>query len=123
MAVVVDYVHRYIHRVGRTARFDKVGKALLLLLPSEAEMVPLLLKKGAVLTKTEMAADKTISVKPILESLCASDTDLKYLAQKYFISYLRSIFLQSNKQVFDVEVSLKTGGCVCERERGRGNTG
>jgi len=37
-----------------------------------------------------------------LQSLCASDPDLKYLAQKCFITYMRSIFLQGNKDVFDV---------------------
>jgi ATP-dependent RNA helicase DDX10/DBP4 len=38
-----------------------------------------------------------------LRSLCASDTELKYLAQKYFVSYVRSVFLQKNKSVFQVD--------------------
>ena len=37
-----DDVATYIHRVGRTARFNASGRSLLLLLPSERAMLPAL---------------------------------------------------------------------------------
>lgn len=45
---------------------------------------------------------KLLSLQGSIESLVAADTELKYLAQKAFISYLRSIFLQKNKEIFNV---------------------
>lgn len=44
-----------------------------------------------------------------LMGFLASDPDLKFLAQKAFISYIRSIFLQSNKEVFKV-TEMDTAG-------------
>jgi len=35
--------------------------------------------------------------------LLSEDPDLNYLAQKAFITYMRSVFLQKNKEVFNVE--------------------
>ena len=77
----------YIHRVGRTARFDKPGKAMLLLLPSETQMVAELEAKNIPIVKTEVAADKLKSVTPLLQSLCASDADLKYHGQPVHIRH------------------------------------
>eukprot|EP00038_Savillea_parva_P008366 m.176464 g.176464 ORF g.176464 m.176464 type:complete len:764 (-) comp14177_c0_seq1:181-2472(-) len=95
-----ESVETYIHRVGRTARFDKGGKALMTLLPSETAFVRKLAKKKIELHKTEVAEDQMKPITPLLRSLCASDTELKYLAQKCFISYFRSVHLQSDKDVF-----------------------
>lgn len=98
-----DTVETYIHRVGRTARLNKDGKALLMLLPSEVAMVDKLLKKPVPIIKTEANTDKIRSITGMLRSLCAEDPELKYLAQKTFISYMRSVFLQGDKAVFKVD--------------------
>jgi hypothetical protein len=45
---------------------------------------------------------KTITIKNQLAGLCSQSPEMKYLAQKAFVCYLRSIFLQSNKDIFDV---------------------
>ena len=37
-----------------------------------------------------------------LAQLVAQDPALKHMAQKAFVSYLRSVHLQSNKEVFDI---------------------
>jgi len=95
-----ESVETYIHRVGRTARFDKGGKALMTLLPSEVPFVKKLEARKITLHKTEIADDQLKPVAPLLQSLCASDSELKYLAQKCFISYFRSVHLQSDKDVF-----------------------
>lgn len=93
-------VATYIHRVGRTARFGKDGKALLLLAPTEIQMVKLLEDRKVTVIRTEANNSKLNSITPKLKGLCAESPDLKYLAQKCFISYMRSVFLQPNKDVF-----------------------
>ena len=40
-----DDVASYIHRVGRTARYDSAGKSVLFLLPSEMKMLERLQEK------------------------------------------------------------------------------
>lgn len=43
---------------------------------------------------------KTTAIENQLTSLIAKDNELKYLAQKSFVSYIRSVHLNSNKEVF-----------------------
>ncbi|KAI3640984.1 hypothetical protein MIR68_001862 [Amoeboaphelidium protococcarum] len=96
-------VDTYVHRAGRTARYTSNGNALLFLLPSEEEaMAEQLSKKKIPIQKIQANPSKTISIIPQLQSMCAEHQDVKYLAEKAFICYLRSVWLQKNKQVFDV---------------------
>ena len=101
----------YVHRVGRTARYESAGNGILFLLPSEApEMLKLLEAKKIPITALSPDAR---SVKPRwnltshLQSQCSADPEIKYLAQKTLVSYVRSIHLQHNKNIFKVsELSL-----------------
>ncbi|KAJ3346085.1 ATP-dependent RNA helicase dbp4 [Kappamyces sp. JEL0680] len=98
-----DDAATYIHRVGRTARNEANGQALMLLLPSEREgMLKELESKKVPIEEIKVNPSKTQSIKNQLASLCSESPDMKYLAQKAFITYLRSIYLQSNKAIFDV---------------------
>ena len=45
-------VNTYIHRVGRTARYNAGGRGLLMLLPSEAKMIELLEEVRLVLARS-----------------------------------------------------------------------
>ena len=93
----------YIHRVGRTARYEKDGQALLFLLPSEEEgMLKEFEKKKIPIEKITINPKKMISIQGKLNAFCVQDTDMKHWAQRSFICYLRSVHLQSNKRVFDV---------------------
>ena len=93
----------YIHRVGRTARYEKDGKALLFLLPSEEEgMLEALQAKKIPITQIRVNPKKTSSIQKKLQTFCAQDPELKHWAQKSFICYLRSVHLQSNKKIFNV---------------------
>ncbi|OWF42749.1 ATP-dependent RNA helicase DDX10 [Mizuhopecten yessoensis] len=93
----------YIHRVGRTARYDTDGESLLVLLPSEEEaMVQQLKEKKIPIEKIKVNPKKLWSIQPKLESMCAADHHVKESAQKAFLSYLRSVFMMSNKKVFNI---------------------
>ena len=93
----------YIHRVGRTARYDKDGKALLFLLPSEESgMLEALQAKKIPIEQIRVNPKKTVSIQQKLETFCAQDQDMNQWAKRSFICYLRSVYLQSNKTVFDI---------------------
>lgn len=91
----------YIHRVGRTARFESNGKAVLFLDPSEeVGMLKKLEAKKIPIQKVNIKEKKKKNIKDQLQSMCFQNPDLKYLGQKAFISYTRSIHLQRDKEVF-----------------------
>lgn len=97
----------YIHRVGRTARYERNGRAVLFLEPSEAkEMVKRLEHKKIPIEeiKEKIRDPNTLqSIKNQLQNMCFKDPELKYLGQKAFISYVRSIYVRQDKEVFKLK--------------------
>lgn len=94
----------YVHRVGRTARYAKGGHALLLLLPSEEQgMLEALKARGIEMPSIKIRASKTLSIGDQLQRLAFQDPDLKYLAQRALVSYVRSVHLHHDKSIFKVE--------------------
>jgi ATP-dependent RNA helicase DDX10/DBP4 len=93
----------YIHRAGRTARYNSGGESLLVLLPSEENsMLEQLSKKKIPISKIEVNQAKFMSVRRKFEALLARDINLKECAQRAFKAYLKSVFLMKDKSVFDV---------------------
>ncbi|KAL9075674.1 MAG: hypothetical protein Q9161_001426 [Pseudevernia consocians] len=91
----------YIHRVGRTARYERDGRAVLFLEPAEEEgMIKRLEQKKVTVEKINVRQKKQQSIKNQLQNMCFKDPELKYLGQKAFVSYVRSIHLQKDKEVF-----------------------
>ncbi|GKT93292.1 ATP-dependent RNA helicase DBP4 [Colletotrichum tofieldiae] len=89
----------YIHRVGRTARYERDGKAVLFMDPSEeAGMLKRLEAKKVPIQKITVKESKKKSITNQLQSMCFQNPDLKYLGQKAFISYVRSVYLQKDKE-------------------------
>nr|KAF6464771.1 DEAD-box helicase 10 [Rousettus aegyptiacus] len=114
----------YIHRAGRTARYKEDGEALLILLPSEEKgMVQQLLQKKVPVKAIKINPEKLIDVQKKLESFLAQDQDLKERAQRCFVSYIRSVYLMKDKEIFDVsklpipEYALSLGLAVAPRVR------
>ncbi|KAF3691363.1 putative ATP-dependent RNA helicase DDX10 [Channa argus] len=114
----------YIHRVGRTARYKEGGEALLLLLPSEEKgMLSQLEEKKVPINKIQVNPEKLQNVQQKLEAFLAQEKEQKERAQRCFVSYLRSIYLMKNKEVFDVfklqihEYALSLGLAVAPRVR------
>ncbi len=96
-------VASYIHRVGRTARFKARGNSLLALLPSEAPaMVPALEAAKIPIRQITVNPESAIAVTPKMAAEVAADPELKYVGQRAYVSYVRSVLLQHNKDVFDV---------------------
>lgn len=94
----------YIHRVGRTARYEREGKAVLFLDPSEEEgMLSRLEAKKVPIERISVKQKKQQSIKPQLQNMCFKDPTLKYLGQKAFASYVRSIHIQKDKEVFKLD--------------------
>ena len=96
-------VNAYIHRVGRTARYKSKGNSLLFLLPSETGFLTYLEAKSIPIKQVKIKAKNTISIRPAIHSFVAADPELKHLAEKCLISYVRSVFLMPKKDVFDVK--------------------
>ncbi|KAK0559552.1 ATP-dependent RNA helicase dbp4 [Tilletia horrida] len=93
----------YVHRVGRTARYQSKGNSLLFACPSEEKgLVAMLGAKGIEPNKIKPKESKLQSIDNQLQSYCFQETELKYLAQKAFVSYVRSIHLQRDKATYDV---------------------
>jgi ATP-dependent RNA helicase DDX10/DBP4 len=95
----------YIHRVGRTARFEHDGHAVMFLDPSEEEgMLSALDKKKVKLEKINVRQKKMQNtVRNQLQNMCFKDPELKYLGQKAFVSYVRSIHIQRDKETFNLK--------------------
>ena len=94
----------YIHRVGRTARYERNGRAVLFLDPSEEEgMLKRLEQKKVPIERVNVRAKKQQSIKDKLQKMCFKDPELKYLGQRAFISYVKSIYLQKDKEVFKIK--------------------
>ena len=95
----------YIHRVGRTARFEHEGHAVMFLDPSEEEgMLNALDKKKVSLEKINVRQKKMQNtVRNQLQNMCFKDPELKYLGQKAFVSYVRSVHIQKDKDTFNLK--------------------
>lgn len=94
----------YIHRVGRTARYERDGRAVLFLDPSEeAGMLKSLEQKKVPIERINVRAKKQQTVKHQLQNMCFKDPELKYLGQKAFISYVKSVYVQKDKEIFKVK--------------------
>ncbi|KAK6436093.1 ATP-dependent RNA helicase dbp4 [Oleoguttula sp. CCFEE 5521] len=94
----------YIHRVGRTARYEREGRAVLFLDPSEEEgMLARLEAKNVPIERINVRTKKQTSIKNQLQNMCFKDPQLKYLGQKAFASYVRSLHVQKDKTIFKLD--------------------
>jgi ATP-dependent RNA helicase DDX10/DBP4 len=95
----------YIHRVGRTARYERDGQAVMLVDPSEEEgILAALERKNVILEKISVRGSKMQgTIRNQLQNVCFKDPELKYLGQKAFVSYVRSVHIQKDKNVFQLQ--------------------
>lgn len=96
-------VSTYVHRVGRCARFGRQGKSMLMMLPSEIEFINKLESKNIKIKKLNVKKSMIKNIQPQIQSLCFKTAELKYLGQKTFISYCKSVYIQKDKSVFKID--------------------
>lgn len=95
-------VSTYVHRVGRTARFKSNGRSMLFLCEGEEEhFIEQVLRRRITLNKAKINPKRIATITPRLSALVATKQELKTLAQRAFLFYLKSIHQQSDKEVFD----------------------
>ncbi|XP_058742954.1 DEAD-box ATP-dependent RNA helicase 32 [Vicia villosa] len=97
-----ENVASYIHRVGRTARYKSDGKSVLFLLPSETQMIEKLEAAKVPVHLLKPKKEKLQPVSSLLASLLVKYPELQQRAQRAFVTYLRSIHLQKDKEIFDI---------------------
>lgn len=93
----------YVHRVGRTARFKSKGNSILFVSAKEEKFVEYLNGKQIPIKKIKINQKKMVNLQPIVRSIISENPELVYLAQKTMASYIKSIYLQHNKDVFDIQ--------------------
>jgi ATP-dependent RNA helicase DDX10/DBP4 len=95
-----DSAEMYIHRVGRTARLNASGKALLFLTPQEeAGMMKELSKVDVKIEKLKVNPRHETSIDKLLSSLLTRDIEFKQVAMKALVTYFKWVFHQPNKEV------------------------
>lgn len=78
-----DDVESYIHRVGRTARYQSEGKGLCLLCPSEEEAMKKRWEaKGIDVKRIKIKESKMGTLMQQMQSFCFKEPEIKYLGQR-----------------------------------------
>ncbi len=99
-----DDVDTYIHRVGRTARYNREGCGVLFLTPSEEEgMLQRLEAKKVPVELINVRQKKRQSIKDQVQNMCFQYPELKYLGQKAFMTHVKSLYLQKDKEIFKLK--------------------
>jgi len=96
-------VSQYIHRVGRTARYNHTGRAMILLLPNEKKGMLILLEENKIpISFVQINPNKKKHVTSALKALILKEVEFKVMAERGLVSYVRSISMMKNKDIFDV---------------------
>ena len=95
----------YLHRVGRTARgANKVGKALLMIMPNEIYFIRMLQLYKIKLDEFQFPEKKLAKVQEQLEKLVnKKDKYLLNLATEAYRAYIHSYHANTDKDTFDLE--------------------
>ena len=96
-------ITQYIHRVGRTARYKSDGNSVLFIGQKEMNFVNELELRKIKVTKIKIGANKINNITPVVRSLLSEHTELIEIAEKAISSYVKSINLMANKNVFNIK--------------------
>ncbi|XP_076445780.1 putative ATP-dependent RNA helicase DDX10 [Babylonia areolata] len=98
-------VDTYIHRAGRTARFERNGQALLVLMPSEEEhMVEALQRRKIPVKKINVNMSKVQNITGSISAACASCKETKDMAERAFRTYVYSLHVLNKNLVSKLDL-------------------
>ena len=97
-----DEPDEYIHRVGRTARVERKGRALLFLLPQELGFLRYLKRAKVPLNEFEYAENKLANIEAQYQRLIEKNYYLHSAARDGYRSYLMAYSSHHHKDIFDV---------------------
>ncbi|KAJ3440167.1 atp-dependent RNA helicase ddx18 [Anaeramoeba flamelloides] len=92
----------YIHRVGRTARAGKCGKAIILILQPEVDFLKYLRLAKIPLNEYEIPESKIVNIQRQLEAMIEKNYSLKALAIDAFRSFFNAYDSHFLKEIFDI---------------------
>ncbi|KAF0978809.1 hypothetical protein FDP41_001879 [Naegleria fowleri] len=94
----------YIHRVGRTARAGNVGRALLLLLPSETGFLKYLSEAHIPLNELDFPRSKMSNIQDQLEKIVSSNYYLFKNAEEAFKGFIKAYASHPLKDIFSFQL-------------------
>merc|ERR1719318_1904766 len=74
-----------------------------MLAPSEMAFVECLEKEKVSISSTKMKESKLVECVHKLQALLSHSADVRYLAERAFVSYLRAVKFMANKEVFKID--------------------
>ena len=96
-------ISQYIHRAGRTARYKSDGNSVLFVSEKENNFINELKIRKINILKMKIPPNKISNITPVVRSLLSEHKELIELAEKAITSYVKSINLMANKNVFNVK--------------------
>ena len=96
-------ISQYIHRVGRTARYKSDGNSVLFVSEKENNFIKELKIRKINILKMKIPPNKINNITPVVRSLLSEHKELIELAEKAITSYIKSINLMANKNVFNIK--------------------
>ena len=96
-------ISQYIHRVGRTARYKSDENNILFVSEKENNFINELKIRKINILKMKIPPNKISNITPVVRSLLSEHKELIELAEKAITSYVKSINLMANKNVFNVK--------------------
>jgi len=97
-----ENVETYIHRVGRTARYKSKGNSILCVNSKEEEFISVLKTKQILIKCMKINQKRMTNLQSILRPFLSESNDLMHLAQKAIACYVKSVYLRTNKNIFDI---------------------
>ena len=96
-------ISQYIHRVGRTARYKSDGNSVLFVSEKEINFINELKIRKINILKMKIPPNKINNIIPVVRSILSEHKELIELAEKAITSYVKSINLMTNKNVFNIK--------------------
>ncbi|OUC43874.1 DEAD/DEAH box helicase [Trichinella nativa] len=93
----------YIHRSGRTARYNNKGRALLIVSPAQTIFVEHLKEKRIPISEIQINYEKFLNIQTKLQTFCSQDPDFHSICSRALVAYCKSLHFAKNKEIFNME--------------------